>query len=229
MTFLDENRDRYEDFAFNKLRLVFMSGDWIPVQLPSKIKRIFESAEVISLGGATEGTVWSNYYPIDCDKMYRNSIPYGKPLNNNRFYILDSDQNPQPNGVAGDLYIGGVGVAEGYLNDQSKTSAAFFPDPFVDESWLLNDSPTRMYKTGDIGRMLPDGNMEFLGRVDQQIKLRGFRIELGEIESLLCEHESISESVATILDSNHNSEPGVHSDSNQVLVAYIVFANRCRY
>lgn len=222
VTYLEQNRESLDLDLLDKLRLVFMSGDWIPVQLPSKIKGLFKNAEVISLGGATEGTVWSNYYSVECEKMYRNSIPYGKPISNNRFYILDSEQKSQPYGVAGNLYIGGDGVAEGYLNDEFKTAAAFFIDPFVSEQWSVINKPARMYKTGDIGRMLPDGNMEFLGREDHQVKLRGFRIELGEIESLLCEHESISESVATILEGNNTGEPSGDSDANQVLVAYIV-------
>ena len=99
-----------------------MSGDWIPVSLPGRLKQYFPTAEVISLGGATEGTVWSNYFPIKEVKDEWASIPYGKPIANNFFYILDDQLNVVPKGVAGELYIGGVGVAEGYAGDKEKNS-----------------------------------------------------------------------------------------------------------
>lgn len=173
----------------NDLRLVFMSGDWIPVTLPSKIKKYFPNAVNISLGGATEGTVWSNYYPIEHVIKNQISIPYGKPIDNNFFYILDDKQNPVPKGVTGELYIGGVGVAAGYANDEEKTNAAFFKDPFA------RIPNSRMYKTGDLGRMMPDGNMEFLGRKDFQVKIRGFRVELGEIENQLQKHPAVQRAI----------------------------------
>ncbi|MGB0522922.1 MAG: amino acid adenylation domain-containing protein [Flammeovirgaceae bacterium] len=171
------------------LRLVFMSGDWIPVNLPDRIKNHFPNAQPISLGGATEGTVWSNYFPIHEVGELWPSIPYGKPIDNNFFYILDKDQHPVPKGVVGELYIGGVGVARGYANDSEKTNRAFVDDPFNDKLG------GRMYRTGDLGRMLPNNQMEFLGRKDHQVKIRGFRIELGEIESCLEKYPSISQAV----------------------------------
>ncbi|WP_426454578.1 amino acid adenylation domain-containing protein [Paenibacillus sp. S-38] len=170
------------------LRLVFMSGDWIPVTLPGRIRQLFPQAEVISLGGATEATVWSNYYPVLEVSADRSSVPYGRPIGGNAFYILDDDREPVPWGVVGELYIGGVGVARGYMNDEAKTSAAFLPDPFL-------PGGGRMYKTGDLGRLLPDGNMEFLGRKDHQVKIRGYRVELGEIDSRLARHPGIREAV----------------------------------
>jgi len=173
----------------NSLRLVFMSGDWIPVNLPNRIKNYFPKANVISLGGATEGTVWSNFYPIDKVEPHWTSIPYGKPMNNNFFYILDEQLNPVQLGEPGELYIGGVGVARGYANDKEKTGKAFIKDPFN------NKLGGRMYKTGDMGRMLPDMNMEFIGRIDDQVKIRGFRIELGEIATALQKHEKVKAAV----------------------------------
>ncbi|QGQ96125.1 amino acid adenylation domain-containing protein [Paenibacillus psychroresistens] len=180
-----------EDSSFKSLdlRLVFLSGDWIPVTLPEKITHLFPNAQVISLGGATEATVWSNYYLVEKMDEMSSSIPYGNPLDNSYFYILDEHLNAVPFGVAGELYIGGVGVARGYMNDTMKTKEAFLQNPF------FNDSAEMIYKTGDLGRMLPSGVMEFLGRKDHQVKIRGFRVELGEIESHLFKHEQVQEAV----------------------------------
>ncbi|RUT36532.1 amino acid adenylation domain-containing protein [Paenibacillus zeisoli] len=197
------------DLRNETLRLVFMSGDWIPVQLPERIRTIFPNAQVISLGGATEATVWSNYYPVEQISAYQASIPYGKPLANNYFYILDDDCNPVPEGVAGELYIGGVGVAKGYMNDPERTERSFMPNPF------LPGEAERMYRTGDLGRLLPDGNMEFLGRKDYQVKIRGYRVELGEIESQLCKLPSILE--ACVIDLTDQ-------EGNKFLCAYYAAA-----
>ncbi|MBL6449151.1 amino acid adenylation domain-containing protein [Fulvivirga sp. 29W222] len=205
-----ELEQRTEIFAQHELRLVFMSGDWIPVQLPDKVRKFFPNAQVISLGGATEGTVWSNFFPIEDVNPYWSSIPYGKPIANNYFYILDKNQEPVPYSVAGELYIGGIGVAKGYANDPEKTTKSFVKDPFNQQLG------GRMYRTGDMGRMLPDGNMEFLGRVDHQVKIRGFRVELGEIESILSKHESISEAVVNVF---------TDSDGNNQLCGYYVQHN----
>ncbi|MFZ5987608.1 MAG: amino acid adenylation domain-containing protein [Bacillota bacterium] len=176
----------------NTLRLVFQSGDWIPVTLPDKVREAFPGAEVISLGGATEATVWSNYYSIgEVDPLWV-SIPYGKPMQNALYYILDSNLKPCPIGVTGDLYIGGECLAAGYMNDEKLTSEKFIPDPFNTEMG------GRMYKTGDTARWFEDGNMEFMGRKDFQVKVRGYRIELGEIESQLLKHEDIKDAVAMV-------------------------------
>ena len=169
------------------LRVVFLSGDWIPVALPAKIRQFFPRCEVVSLGGATEATVWSIYHPIVEDVSRFNSVPYGRPLDNNSFHILSSRAELVPEGVIGELFIGGVGVARGYANDAVKTARAFVPDPFSP------DPGARLYRTGDQGRRLPDGEIEFLGRRDHQVKIRGFRVELGEIESQLARHEQIED------------------------------------
>ncbi len=176
-------------FLQKTLKVVFMSGDWIPVNLPDRIKKYFPNTQVISLGGATEGTVWSNFYPVKNVDSKWGSIPYGRPMNNNFFYILNEQMQLAPIGVVGELYIGGVGVARGYANDKEKTDYAFVKDPFNDKAG------GRMYRTGDLGRMLPDLNMEFVGRKDDQVKIRGYRIELGEIESVLRQCESVSQAV----------------------------------
>jgi amino acid adenylation domain-containing protein len=171
------------------LKVVFMSGDWIPVNLPDRIKKYFPNTQVISLGGATEGTVWSNFYPVKEVDGKWSSIPYGRPMNNNFFYILNEQLQLAPIGVPGELYIGGVGVARGYANDKEKTGYAFVKDPFNDQAG------GRMYRTGDLGRMLPNLNMEFIGRKDDQVKIRGYRIELGEIESVLRQCDLVSQAV----------------------------------
>ncbi|WP_161404597.1 non-ribosomal peptide synthetase, partial [Paenibacillus silvestris] len=188
-----ENSPEEAPWQQTDLRLVLVSGDWIPVNLKARMSGVFPQAQLIGLGGATEATVWSNYYPIHAVSEEQRSIPYGKPLANNVFYILDPFGLPVPSGVRGELFIGGVGVARGYAGDRDKTEQAFVPNPFrPDES---------MYRTGDLGRLLPDGNMEFLGRKDHQVKVRGFRVELGEIEYWLRQHADIEEAVVLCIDS----------------------------
>lgn len=186
------------------LRLVMMSGDWIPVTLPDRIKALWPSCVVYSLGGATEASIWSIYYPITQVDPAWASIPYGKPMVNQTFHVLDADLNPRPHWVPGDLYIGGIGLALGYWKDPQKTNERFITHPRTGE---------RLYKTGDLGRYLPDGNIEFLGREDFQVKIRGHRIELGEIESTLLQHPTIREAVV-----NAVGDP----KGNRQLVAYVV-------
>ena len=168
------------------LRTVFLSGDWIPLSLPDRVRRVFPAARVVSLGGATEATVWSNVFFVDRVEPEWASIPYGRPIDNNSFYVLDRRLDPVPPGVVGDLYIGGAGVARGYAGEPERTAAAFLPDPFA---------AGRMYRTGDLARMLPEGVLEFMGRADHQVKIRGFRVELGEIESRLRQHPAVREAV----------------------------------
>lgn len=200
--FFPEAKSRREQPS---LRLVFMSGDWIPVTLPDLVKSTFPGVEVISLGGATEATVWSNFYPIGSVDPNWVSIPYGKPIQNAQYYILDSHSNPCPIGVPGELYIGGECLASGYT-DPVKTGERFIPNPF---SQAQN---ARLYKTGDLARYLSDSNIQFLGRIDHQVKIRGFRIELGEIEATLSQHPVVRESIVLARE----DEPG-----NKRLVAYV--------
>ncbi|BAK43323.1 non-ribosomal peptide synthetase [Eggerthella sp. YY7918] len=166
------------------LRLVLLSGDWIPTELPSRIRRNHPHAEVVGLGGATEASIWSIFYPIgDVDPEWK-SIPYGKPLSNQYFRILNESLQDCPDFVPGELYIGGSGLATGYFGDSQKTEESFIVHP---------ESGHRLYKTGDFGKYLPDGTIEFLGRRDSQVKIRGHRIELGEIEAILRSHQTISD------------------------------------
>lgn len=209
------------------LRLVFLSGDWIPVRLPEKIKKYFTASNIISLGGATEGTVWSIYHPITHVGEFQSSIPYGRPIGNNFFYILDENREIMPDGTAGELYIGGVGVAAGYINDEEKTKKSFVCNNFINpelknklkniftdhEAEFYIAKTQRMYKTGDLGRMQPDGNIEFLGRIDHQVKIRGFRVEPGEVESRILNNESVKEAVVV----DRTDQTG-----NKYLCAYLV-------
>ncbi|HEY0602881.1 MAG TPA: amino acid adenylation domain-containing protein [Herpetosiphonaceae bacterium] len=189
------------------LRLVFLSGDWIPVPLPDQVRRTFPNAQVISLGGATEATVWSNYYPIGAVDPSWPSIPYGRPIQNAQYYILDANLAPCPVGVAGDLYIGGECLAEGYAAEPALTAEKFIPDPFGARPGA------RIYRTGDQASFWPDGTMIFLGRVDHQVKIRGYRIEIGEIETVLRQHPAVRETIVMARDDT----PG-----DKRLVAYVV-------
>jgi amino acid adenylation domain-containing protein len=173
------------------LRLVFLSGDWIPLSLPDQVRSAFAGARVVSLGGATETTVWSNFFPVQRIASHWASIPYGQPIRNAQYYILDEHLIPLPVGVPGDLYIGGECLALGYT-DAALTAGRFRPHPFDDVGGA------RIYDTGDRARFMPDGNIEFLGRLDQQVKIRGFRIELGEIETVLARHERVREAAVEV-------------------------------
>lgn len=166
----------------DSLRLVLLSGDWIPVSLPERIRARAPKARVISLGGATEASIWSIAYEIDrVDPAWR-SIPYGKALARQQVYVLDESFASPAIGVPGELYIGGEGVAAGYWRDREKTEASFIIHPRTGE---------RLYRTGDYGARMPDGNIEFLGRRDRQVKIAGYRVDLGEVEAALSAHPGV--------------------------------------
>ncbi|MCP4119512.1 MAG: amino acid adenylation domain-containing protein [Desulfobacteraceae bacterium] len=171
------------------LRLAMLSGDWIPVDLPGKITTCFPNARVISLGGATEASIWSILYPIESTVPKAKSIPYGRAMDNQQFYVLNRHMEPCPDWVTGDLYIGGIGLAKGYLHDEEKTRNSFVNHPV---------SHIPLYKTGDLGRYLPDGTIEFQGRDGSQVKIGGYRIECGEIETALNAYPGIQKSVVTV-------------------------------
>ncbi|MFI7638049.1 amino acid adenylation domain-containing protein [Nonomuraea sp. NPDC049400] len=178
----------HEGTDLGSLRLVLLSGDWIPLTLPGRIRALAPNAQVISLGGATEGSIWSIFHPIGAVDPSWTSIPYGRPLANQSFHILGPGMRDVPVGVPGDLYIGGTGVATGYWRDPDRTAASFRTHPETGE---------RLYRTGDLGRYAADGVIEFLGRADAQVKIRGYRIELGEIETHLARHPDVAECVVT--------------------------------
>jgi acyl-coenzyme A synthetase/AMP-(fatty) acid ligase len=174
------------------LRLLFLSGDWIPLSLPAEVEPFFPRARMVNLGGATETTVWSTYHVVERVDPEWPSIPYGRPIQNARYYVLDEHLEPTPIDVAGDMYTAGPCLAVGYHGDLRQTEARFVPDPFFPGE--------RMYATGDRGRWRPDGEIQFLGRVDHQVKIRGYRVELGEIESVMAALEAVRAAVVVAVD-----------------------------
>jgi len=168
-----------------RTRLFMLSGDWIPLTLPVQLQRLFEGCKVAALGGATEACIWSNYYEVGAVDPQWKSIPYGKPIRGARYYILDRELKPCPVGARGELFIGGQCLANGY-HSEALTKERFIRDPFVE------NPNARMYRTGDLAKWMPDGNIEFLGRIDHQVKIRGFRVEMGEIQAKLLRHPDIS-------------------------------------
>ncbi|MCP1104250.1 colibactin non-ribosomal peptide synthetase ClbJ [Serratia nevei] len=163
--------------CYPTLRLALLSGDWIPLTLPGQMReRLNEKMAIISLGGATECAIWSVYYPIAEVEPAWSGIPYGRGLRNQPMYVLNAQLEECPVGVEGEICIGGMGLAQGYLNDAEKTAASFV--------WR-EASGERVYRTGDRGRYFADGQIAFLGRNDTQVKVNGFRVELGEVKSHL--------------------------------------------
>ena len=195
----------FRQLTLPALRLVLLSGDWIPLDLPDRIRALAPNARVVSLGGATEASIWSIIYDIGAVKPEWPSIPYGYPMVNQPWFILDAWGRPAPEWVAGDLYIGGIGLALGYWDDEEKTAHSFVNHPVTGE---------RIYRTGDLGRYLPGGVIEFLGRGDTQVKIQGHRIELGEIESQLCTQPGVSKAIVTVQRNAQGGQPQ--------LAAYVV-------
>jgi amino acid adenylation domain-containing protein len=186
-------------------------GEALTRQLLERIQRLSAGCQVINHYGPTETTIGSLTLKLEHYDWQNNpsaSIPLGRPIANTQIYILDNHLELVPVGVAGELYIGGAGVTRGYLNQPQLTSERFLKNPFV------NDSEARIYRTGDLARYLPDGNIEFLGRGDDQVKVRGFRIELGEIEAVLSRHAAVKQAVVLARAPQENAE--------KRLVAYLV-------
>ena len=171
-------------------KYLILGGEPLPKRLVQWVRNLGADCEICNHYGPTETTVGSvvlqlTNYPEREDQ--RPTVPIGRPIDNTQIYILDSHLQPAPIGVAGELYISGEGVAAGYLNQPELTKERFVDNPFVSNS--------KMYRTGDLCRYMPDGNVEFLGRADDQIKVRGFRVELGEIEATLARHASVRQAV----------------------------------
>ncbi|MFJ1596026.1 amino acid adenylation domain-containing protein [Streptomyces sp. NPDC088261] len=157
------------------LRAVLMSGDWIPVALPEEIRQHFPDAALWGLGGATEASIWSIWHRITPADAALTSIPYGTAMRGQRVFVADGLLRPRPCWVPGEICIAGAGVARGYLGDEERTAKSFVTGP----------GGERVYRTGDLGRLLPSGEIEFLGREDTQVKIGGHRIELGDVEAAL--------------------------------------------
>ena len=200
-----------EPHALSEVKQLLIGGEALSVPHVRNALALLPDTKIINGYGPTESTTFACCYPIPHQlDDHLSSIPIGKPIGNTKVYILDSYLNPLPLGVTGELHIGGDGLARSYLNRPELTAENFIANPFS------ADSTSRLYKTGDLARYLPDGNIEFLGRVDNQVKIRGYRIELGEIEAVLGKHPMVSEAVVLAREDS----PG-----DKRLVAYVVIAS----
>ncbi|MGF1835878.1 amino acid adenylation domain-containing protein [Photobacterium sanguinicancri] len=179
--------ENHTECDLSSLRIAFISGDWIPVTLPSVIHQHLPELSLNSLGGPTEISVTCIYNPIKEVPPYATNIPYGTPLRNHKLYIQNSRFEDCPDWTPGEMLVGGPGVALGFANDPARTAQRFITHPRTGE---------RLYRTGDICRYRPDGVIEILGREDNQVKIRGHRIELGEVEAALNELPYIKQAVA---------------------------------
>lgn len=193
------------DLSYLKnLKEIMVGGEEFPKSILEILKKSTD-AKIYNLYGPTETTVWSTIQ----DLTYKNKIDIGKPIDNTQIYIVDENINIQPIGVEGELCISGDGLARGYLNSPDLTQEKFIPNPFVKGG--------RLYKTGDLAKWLPDGNIKYIGRIDFQVKVNGFRIELEEIQTLLQEHESVRETVVT---------SGQNMNGETYISTYIVLTNK---
>ncbi|MCD9120743.1 non-ribosomal peptide synthetase [Cupriavidus sp. UGS-1] len=187
------------------LRLLSFGGEAMSREAFARIKQKFQAGTLINGYGPTEAVVtplaWVGQHDTDCSSAY---VPIGKPVGDRTAHVLDADLNPVPVGVAGELYIGGLGLARGYVGRPGLTAERFVPDPFA--------SGARMYRTGDLVRRCRDGSIEYVGRIDHQVKIRGYRIELGEIEARLRAHASVREAVVVAHD----------GPSGKQLIGYVV-------
>ncbi|MEQ1514405.1 MAG: amino acid adenylation domain-containing protein [Lysobacteraceae bacterium] len=168
-------------------KLFVVGGEALPATTVAQWRELSPDSTIVNEYGPTETVVGCVVHDTSAGGESGGNVPIGRPIANTRIYILDSQRQPVPMGVVGELYIGGAGVARGYLNQPGLTAERFLDDPFSAEP------AARMYRTGDLGRWLPDGNIEYLGRNDFQVKIRGFRIELGEIEAALAACEGVRE------------------------------------
>ena len=196
----------------DRLRWLLLTGEALPADLCREWLDRCPTVPVVNAYGPTECSDDVTHHVItEPPRGDRGSVPIGRPILHTRLYVLDRDLRPVPSGAAGELYVGGAGVGRGYLGRPGRTATAFVPDPFT------SDAGGRLYRTGDLARWQPDGTLQFLGRIDHQVKLRGFRIEPGEIEAVLTAHPSVRAAVVTVV----GDPPG-----NQRLAAYVVADDR---
>jgi len=201
--------------SLSGVKQLLAGGDILSVPHVKKVLKELPGCRLINGYGPTENTTFTCCYQMTTPEQVGNSVSIGRPIANTQVYLLDRHLNPVPIGVPGELHIGGDGLARGYFNDSELSAEKFIPNPFSPVlSEVEGDEPgARLYKTGDLARYLPDGNIEFLGRLDHQVKIRGFRIELGEIEAVLGEHPALREAVVMARE----DEP-----CEKRLVAYVV-------
>ncbi|MEC4811965.1 MAG: amino acid adenylation domain-containing protein [Scytonema sp. PMC 1069.18] len=198
-----------------KLKLWVTSGEALPVDLLQNFRQTMPQSTLLNLYGSSEVSADVTYDSINPQAQTPLRVTIGSPLANTQVYVLDKYLKPVPIGIPGELYISGAGLARGYLNRPEMTAERFIPNPFSSDSASANNNElgTRLYKTGDLVRYLPDGKLEFMGRLDHQVKLRGFRIELGEIEAELNQLPEVRESVVLAKANEPN---------DQQLIAYVV-------
>ncbi|BAY05184.1 amino acid adenylation domain-containing protein [Anabaena cylindrica PCC 7122] len=196
---------RLEDLK--PLRQLLAGGDVLSLATVQRVVEALDNCQVINGYGPTENTTFTCYYSMMRGMQFGSSVPIGRPIANTQVYILDQFLQPVPISVTGEIYVGGAGLARGYLNRPELTAERFISHPFN------NQAKARLYKTGDLGRYLPNGEIEYLGRIDNQVKIRGFRIELGEIEAVLNQHPNLK--AAKVI--TREDIPG-----DKRLVAYII-------
>lgn len=177
--------------VLDSLDTVLMSGDRIPPGLPAEFRKVAPSATLHALGGPTENTVWNIHQPLSGLPDDLERIPYGKPTGNNRYYVLNRDGHPSPDWVVGELHSAGIGLANGYVGADDDTQARFRYDAALQE---------RLYATGDMGRYLPGGVIDILGRADFQLKVNGYRIEAGEIEHVLLQEHGVKDCIVQTIE-----------------------------
>src|SRR5262249_1755811 len=183
------------------LQTVMVGGEACPHEL---MVRWATGRRFLNGYGPTEATDWTTFWECDAQSEI---VHIGRPIINTRLYILDRHLQPTPVGVPGEIYVGGVGVGRGYLNRPELTAEKFVPDPFGQVPGA------RLYKTGDLGHYVADGNVNFLGRVDHQVKIRGFRVELGEIEAVLASHPGVQEAIVLVVENTR---------AEKSLIAYVI-------
>ena len=189
-----------------KTRFLILGGDALFGSSLSFWRNNAPETRIINEYGPTETVVGCCVYEVDANTPREGAVPIGRPIANTQLYILDNFLQPLPIGVPGELHIGGAGLARGYLNRPDLTAEKFIKNPYREEP------NSRLYKTGDLARYLPDGNIEYLGRIDNQVKIRGFRIELSEIEAVLAQHPFVTENAVIVHEASKNKR----------LVAYLV-------
>jgi amino acid adenylation domain-containing protein len=188
-----------------QLKLWISSGETLSIKLVETFRELMPFAKLINLYGSSEVSANATYYDTSLLPDQANSVPIGRPIDNTQIYVLNRNLQPTPIGVIGELYIGGDGLAKGYLHRPELTQERFIDNPFISEN--------KLYKTGDLVRYLKDGNLEYLGRDDEQVKIRGFRVELAEIATVITQYPDVKESI--VITEKDDQE-------NQLLIAYVV-------
>jgi amino acid adenylation domain-containing protein len=197
------------DAAAGRARAFIVGGETLTAETLRFWREHAPETRIVNEYGPTETVVGCCIYEVTAEGPAAGPVPIGRPIANTQMYVLDARLCPVPPGVSGELYVGGTGVARGYVNRPALTAERFVPDPFSRETGA------RLYRTGDLGRHLPDGNLEFLGRYDSQVKIRGYRIELGEVEAVLRQHPGVRDALVA---------PRADKGGDRQLVAYVVGA-----